>query len=63
MLYEPVQANPTAKEGKKLPPFDFTILLKKLREKIKEIHVKNIGHGEVDSKNTLTLLNVSISPA
>ena len=39
--------------------FDLDGLLKGLRQKIKEIHVKNIGHGEVESKATLVLLRVS----
>ena len=35
-------------------------LMEKLRDKIKQIHQDNIGQGEVDSKPTLSLLNVSI---
>ena len=34
-------------------------LMDKLRGKIKQIHLDNIGQGEVDSKPTLSLLNVS----
>ena len=64
MLYEPVQANVPAQakeNSKKTPPYDFTLLLKKLREKIKGIHVQAIGHGEIDGKSTLALLNVSVT--
>ena len=37
--------------------FDPSKLLKKLRSKIKQIHIDQIGQGEVDSKATLALLN------
>ena len=39
--------------------FDPAKLLRTMRNRIKDIHVKSIGHGEVDSKPTLSLLNVS----
>ena len=40
--------------------FDPAKLLRTMRNRIKDIHVKSIGHGEVDSKPTLSLLNVSL---
>ena len=49
----------------KVVPVDFNRVLGDLRRRIIDIHVKNIGHGEVEnkktqaeSKQTLTLLNV-----
>ena len=56
MLYAPGAAGSTmGKEGKKGAgkPVDFTALLITLRDQIKDIHLKNIGHGELDSKTTL----------
>ena len=52
-------AKPGAKDGSNTL-FDPAKLLRTMRNRIKDIHVKNIGHGEVDSKPTLTLLNVSL---
>jgi len=57
-IYEPVAGETTAKGLPKLVPVDFNSLLGKLRQRITEIHVKAIGHGEVESKPTLSLLNV-----
>ena len=43
----------------KLVPVDFAALLSKIRRRIIETHMKNINHGEVENKPTLSLLNVS----
>ena len=45
------------KKFKETGVFDPSKLLRKLRTKIKQIHVDQIGQGEVDSKATLALLN------
>ena len=42
--------------------FDFAALLKKLRQKIKTIHMNTLVTGDVESKPTLQLLNVSSLP-
>ena len=57
-IYEPVAGETTAKGLPKLVPVDFNKLLSQMRHRITEIHVKAIGHGEVESKPTLSLLNV-----
>ena len=60
LVYEPLSRPEGGTSDKnKAAPVDFTILLGKLRAKIKSIHVAQIGHGEVESKPTLQLLNVS----
>ena len=46
-------AKPGAKEAPSTGLFDPAKLLRTMRNRIKDIHVKNIGHGEVDSKPTL----------
>ena len=70
-VFESGQAGDTAaKAGKKQAPVDFTKLLGKFRERVKSIHIKNIGGGDVagsaaeraaigaaDGKATLALLN------
>ena len=43
----------------KLIPVDFSSMLYKLRKSIVEIHTRNIRHGEIETKPTLSLLNVS----
>ena len=43
----------------KLIPVDFSSMLNKLRKSIVEIHSRNIRHGEIETKPTLSLLNVS----
>ena len=52
-------ATKTTDKGSSNAHFDPAKLLRTMRNRIKDIHVKNIGHGEVDSKPTLSLLNVS----
>mmetsp|Transcript_13241 Transcript_13241/g.18010 ORF Transcript_13241/g.18010 Transcript_13241/m.18010 type:complete len:105 (+) Transcript_13241:1340-1654(+) len=47
----------TAQAKDKQKTTDFSALLNKLRNKIKQIHVNCIGQGEVASKPTLALLN------
>ena len=61
LIYEPVAGVTDAKGQPKMIPVDFEGMLLKLRKKIMEIHVQRIQHGEVESKPTLQLLNVSIS--
>ena len=51
------QSSGTGKD--KAKAFDFSALLTKLRNKIKTIHQNNIVTGDVNSKPTLSLLNVS----
>jgi len=58
-LYEPVPGETASKDKSKVVPIDFTGLLAKLRKQIIQIHVKQIGHGDFESKSTLQLLNVS----
>ena len=58
-MEEASAAKPGGKEASS-SVFDPAKLLRTMRNRIKDIHVKNIGHGEVDSKPTLTLLNVSL---
>ena len=71
VMFESGQASETAaKAGKKKAPVDFAKLLGKFRERIKSIHIVNIGGGSVvgsaaeraaigaaDGKATLALLN------
>lgn len=56
-VYENVAGEKTAKGEQKVIPVDFNSLLNKFRVRIVEIHMKHIGHGEVQSKKTLQLLN------
>ena len=51
------QSSGTGKD--KAKAFDFAALLTKLRTKIKTIHQNNIVTGDINSKPTLSLLNVS----
>ena len=46
-----------AKKSKDSGVYDPSKLLRRLRTRIKQIHVDQIGQGEVDSKATLALLN------
>ena len=46
----------------KLIQVDFSSMLNKLRKRILDIHSRNIRMGEIESKPTLSLLNVSTCP-
>ena len=57
-MYEPAAGSETNAKGQiKMLAVDYEGLLKKFRAKIMEMHRSRIGHGEVESKPTLSLLN------
>ena len=59
IIFEQVPGSIKDKGKPKQAAVDFAAILKILRGKIKAIHKKSIGQGEVEGKETIQLLNVS----